>query len=72
MRQVPPTIADSIVNRPTTFQVGEHTLLVSKVMERRWTVAVDSRPVDGSYDTQADAWEAGVRAAHRLDVPPAG
>ena len=53
---------------PTTFVVGAHTLLVAKVNERRWTVTVDGRPIDHSYDTQAEAWEAGVREAHRLDV----
>jgi len=42
------------------------------VMEGRWTVAVDDSPVPGSYRTQADAWEVGVREADRLDraVPP--
>jgi hypothetical protein len=64
----PPALADVVPSRPTTFEVGEHTLVVTKVMERRWTVTVDSRPIDASFDTQADAWEAGVRDAHRLDA----
>ncbi len=67
MRHSPARVPETIVTRPTTFVVGEHTLVVTKVMERRWTVAVDSRPLDASFDTQADAWEAGVRDAHRLD-----
>jgi hypothetical protein len=70
MRAPAPTIADSIVTRPTTFEVRDHKLIVAKVMERRWTVTVDSRLLDASFDTQADAWEAGVREAHRLDGPP--
>jgi hypothetical protein len=37
-------------------------------MERRWTVTVDGRRLDASFETEADAWEAGVRDAHRLDV----
>lgn len=53
---------------PITFEVGEHKLVLTKVMERRWTVAVDSRLLEASFDTQADAWEAGVRDARRLDV----
>ena len=54
--------------RPAVFVVGPHTLVVTKVNERRWTVTVDNRSIDASYDTQAEAWEAGVREAHRLDV----
>ncbi len=67
MRRHRPTITDAIVTRPTTFEVGEHKLVVAKVLERRWTVAVDDRALDASFDTQADAWEAGVREADRLD-----
>jgi hypothetical protein len=54
------------MNRPTTFEVGEHKLLVVKVHEGRWTVAVDGAPIDATFGTQADAWEAGVREADRL------
>ncbi len=67
MRQTRATVPDAIVTRPTTFAVGEHTLVVAKVREGRWTVAVDGRPVDASFETQAEAWEAGVREAHRVD-----
>lgn len=59
---------DAIVSIPATFTVGAHELVVTKVMERRWTVAVDGRRLDASFDTQADAWEAGVREAHRADT----
>jgi hypothetical protein len=57
-----------VPTRPTTFAVGEHTLVVTKVMERRWTVTVDSRLLDATFATGADAWEAGVRDAFRLDA----
>lgn len=68
MRHPRTAVPEVIVTRPTTFHVGEHTLIVAKVMEGRWTVAVDGQKLDASFETQADAWEAGVREAHRLDV----
>ena len=64
----PIAIRDAVVTRPTTFAVGDHTLVLPMTMEGRWTVTVDTRPLDGSYPTEADAWEAGVRDAHRLDL----
>lgn len=57
---------------PTTFFVGSHKLVVSKAREHRWTAAVDGTPVDGAYDTQAEAWEAGVRFAAKLDAAANG
>jgi hypothetical protein len=54
--------------RPAVFEVGRHRLVLTKVMEQRWTVTVDSHPIDASFPTQAEAWEAGVRDAHRLDA----
>jgi hypothetical protein len=68
MRQHRVTIPDAIVTRPTTFQVGTHVLVVAKVLEGRWTVAVGNRLLDASFDTQAEAWAAGVREAHHLDA----
>ncbi len=60
------TIPDALVTRPTTFDVAGHELAVAKVREGRWTVAVDGHPLDASFDTQADAWQAGVREVNRL------
>jgi hypothetical protein len=60
------SVPDVIVKRPTTFDVGSHKLMVAKVQEGRWTVAVDDHPIDASFQSQADAWEAGVREIHRL------
>ncbi len=68
MRHQPAKIPDTLANRPTTFDVGSHTLVVAKVMEGRWTAAVDGRLLDSSFDTQTDAWEAGVREAYRRDA----
>ncbi|HTP53159.1 MAG TPA: hypothetical protein VMK42_20895 [Anaeromyxobacteraceae bacterium] len=62
-RQTPTPVA----RFPTSFEIGRHLVKVSMVMEGRWTVAVDDGPVPGSFGTQADAWEAGVREADRLD-----
>jgi hypothetical protein len=39
-------------------------------MEGRWSVVVDGAPLSGTYRTQADAWEAGVRDADRRDRSP--
>jgi hypothetical protein len=49
------------------FHVGTHVVRVFKVMEGRWTMTVDDAPGASSYATQADAWEAGVREADRID-----
>ena len=51
----------------TRFQVGQHVLRVSKIMEGRWAIAVDEAALPSTYRTQADAWEAGVREADRID-----
>jgi hypothetical protein len=71
MRHPPPTYADELELRPTTFQIAEHTLVVAKLKGRGcWTVAVDGRLLDASFACQADAWEAGVREADRIDRAP--
>jgi hypothetical protein len=43
--------------------------VVARVLEGRWTVPAGNRLLDASFDTQADAWEAGVREAHHLGAP---
>jgi hypothetical protein len=67
-RQEPVDRFASLERITTVFHVGAHTLRVSKVMEGRWTVSVDDGSVSNTYPTQAEAWEAGVRAAARLDA----
>ncbi len=54
----------------SSFQVGQHVVRIEKVMEGRWCVEVDKGPLPSSYATQAEAWEAGVREADRLDRSP--
>ncbi|HVP66619.1 MAG TPA: hypothetical protein VMT17_05095 [Anaeromyxobacteraceae bacterium] len=56
-----------VASLPTQFEIGRHLVKVSMVMEGRWVVAVDEGPVPGSYRNQAEAWEAGVREADRID-----
>jgi hypothetical protein len=65
---LPPRAVPEIPTRPTTFEVGAHKVVVTKVMERRWTVTVDTRLLDATFATGAEAWEAGVRDAFRLDA----
>jgi hypothetical protein len=48
--------------------VGAHLLLLS-CAEGRWTVTVDSVAFETWYTSEAEAWEAGVREADRLDHP---
>jgi hypothetical protein len=62
-----PLPPDPIRSIPTTFQVGTHTLKVWRLHEGRWTVAVDEGPLARSYETQVEAWEAGVQEADRRD-----
>lgn len=71
VRHALPKIPEAIVTLPTTFAVGKHELVVAKVREGRWTVAVDGRALPASFETQAGAWEAGVREAYQADVRPA-
>jgi len=68
MRKPSTSPADELPARPTTFIVGEHTVVVAQVVPSwRWTVTVDGRLLDATFQTQAEAWEAGVRDADRLD-----
>lgn len=62
-------IADEPVARPTSFLVGDHAVVVAQVMPAwRWTATVDGRLLEGTFQSQAEAWEAGVRDADRLDT----
>ena len=66
-RHPPPAPSGFREKLTTTFEVGAHTLRVTKVMEGRWIVTVDGGGASDSFMTQAEAWEAGVREAARLD-----
>jgi hypothetical protein len=51
---------------PVTFHVGSHLVRVSG-RTGVWSADVDGTALSHSYGTQAEAWEAGVREADRLD-----
>jgi hypothetical protein len=53
-----------------TYQVWEHAVQVSAV-NGRWTVAVDETMFEKWFMTEAEAWEAGVREADRLELSAA-
>lgn len=53
--------------RPEVFTVLGHSLSVTCLVEGRWAVSVDGGPVSGTFGTQVEAWEAGVRAADTRD-----
>jgi hypothetical protein len=61
--------APALPSITSTFEVGRHVARVTRVMEGRWSVEVDGVPVPGTHRSQADAWEAGVREADRIDRP---
>ncbi|HSN92103.1 MAG TPA: hypothetical protein VLS93_12810 [Anaeromyxobacteraceae bacterium] len=60
----PPALVERI---PTLFKAGDHVLAIALAEDWRWTVSVDDGPLPARFMTQAEAWEAGVREAGRLD-----
>jgi hypothetical protein len=54
---------------PVIFKVREHALSIVHVLDGRWSVSVDGAPVSGTFRTQVEAWEAGVRVADAQDRP---
>ena len=61
-----------VASLPATFQVGRHLVRVAQSVAERWAVTVDDAALPNWYRTQAEAWEAGVREADRLDRPQPG
>jgi hypothetical protein len=51
---------------PVVFRVGTHAVKVSGG-NGVWSYAVDDQAGDQSFATEAEAWEAGVREADRID-----
>jgi hypothetical protein len=49
-----------------SYEVGAH-LVQLWGCEGRWSVSVDKAAFETSFATRAEAWEAGVREADRLD-----
>lgn len=66
-----PSPPEALVRIPTHYEVGSHTVTLTMAMDWRWSVSVDgvALPSDlqSTYETQVEAWEAGVREAHRRD-----
>jgi hypothetical protein len=54
--------------RPEVFMVREHALSITAIAEGRWTVSVDGGPILGTFGSQVEAWEAGVRGADLRDL----
>lgn len=44
-----------------------HVVRVTKINDGRWLATVDETLCGASFDSSADAWEAGVRAVDRMD-----
>jgi hypothetical protein len=51
-----------VVAQTKVFAVLGHTLSLQCVIEGRWSVIVDGVSLPGTFGTQVEAWEAGVRA----------
>ncbi len=54
------------------FQAWTHELKVTMISDGSWSCTVDGAPVSGRFEKQVEAWEAGVREAHRLDLAGRG
>jgi hypothetical protein len=62
-----------ITYHPTRFEVGTHTVLLAKAAGTdRWTLTLDGTLFPGTFQTEVEAWEAGVRGADQLDRKAAG
>lgn len=63
--------ATHLAVRPTAFLVGDHSLLLAEnTTTWRWTATMDGRLLEGTFSSQAEAWEAGVREAALVDGAP--
>lgn len=63
-RRQPP---QALARLPTRYQVGPHEVEVALTSSWTWSCAVDGVALAGSFETQAAAWESGVRECARLD-----
>lgn len=61
-------VAPRLGEPPAVFRVGERILSLTCTDRWRWIVSVDSRELPTRYETQAEAWAAGVREALGLAV----
>ncbi|HVO17732.1 MAG TPA: hypothetical protein VMU15_00655 [Anaeromyxobacter sp.] len=58
---------DALARIPTRYQVGSHEIQVALTSHWAWSCAVDGAPLEGRFETQAEAWESGVRECARRD-----
>jgi hypothetical protein len=57
-----------IAYHPTTFVVGRHAIVLAKAPgSERWTLTLDGKLSPSTFETEVEAWEAGIRGADRLD-----
>ncbi len=66
--------AEVVVRKPVlagSYDVGGHLVRLLG-FEGRWSVTIDENAYATSFATRAEAWEAGVREADRLDRLRAG
>ena len=64
-RRAAPRLA--AMGKPEIFLAREHVLTIVRQPEGHWTVSLDGRPLPGGFETQVEAWEAGVRSADLQD-----
>jgi hypothetical protein len=53
---------------PTRYQVGKHEIQVALSADWAWSCAIDGEAFAGRFETQAAAWESGVRECARRDA----
>jgi hypothetical protein len=58
---------DALARLPTRYQVGAHEIQVALSSNWAWSCAVDGVALAGQFETQAAAWECGVRECARRD-----
>ena len=58
---------DALARLPTRYQVGTHVIEVALSSNWAWSCAVDGVALASHFETQAAAWESGVRECARRD-----
>jgi hypothetical protein len=66
-RRRPAVPLRTLLAPPEVFTVLGHSLSITYVAEGRWSVSVDGGPAPGTFWTQVEAWEAGVREVEAQD-----
>ncbi len=59
---------DALARLPTRYQVGTHVIEVALSSNWSWSCAVDGVALPRQFETQAAAWESGVRECARRDA----